>query len=204
MDWDSRSAERTYHSGAIQETRLTYTLLIASHAREWPARLAVVAAGSWLLAASSWIEAPMWPVPMTAQTYAVLLIGAVCGARLAALTVAAYLVQGALGLPMFAGGAAGVLHLIGPTGGYLAGFLFAAALIGWLIEHGWGRSLSGLLAAMALGHCLIFLSGVSWLALFVGGEHAIASGLTPFLLGAVVKTVAAAATVRAGEAVLRR
>lgn len=185
------------------ETHLTKSSLIAPHVREWPAQLAVVAVGSWLLAASSWIEAPMWPVPMTAQTYAVLLIGAASGARLAAATVAAYLAQGSLGLPMFAGGAAGIQHLFGPTGGYLFGFLLAAALIGWLVERGWRRSFLALLGAMALGHALIFAIGVSQLALFVGAEQAIAGGLTPFLLGSLVKIGAAAATVRAAEAVLR-
>ncbi|HVU42198.1 MAG TPA: biotin transporter BioY, partial [Xanthobacteraceae bacterium] len=111
----------------------TQTATLAPLAKASPlATLGIVLVGSWLLAASSWIEAPMWPVPMTAQTYAVLLIGAVCGFRLAAATVAAYLVEGAIGLPMFAGGAGGPQHLIGPTGGYLIGFLVGAAAIGWL------------------------------------------------------------------------
>jgi biotin transport system substrate-specific component len=169
----------------------------------WLGQAGLVLLGSWVLAASSWIEAPMWPVPMTAQTYAVLLIGAACGARLAAATVGAYLAQGALGLPMFAGGASGIGHLLGPTGGYLAGFLLAAALIGWLVERGWGRTTVGLVAAMSLGHAFIFATGVAQLSLFVGGDQAIAGGLLPFMLGSVIKIAAAAATLRAARFVFR-
>src|SRR5262249_58260692 len=77
--------------------------------------------GSLVLAASSYIEAPMWPVPITLQTYAVCIIGALFGARLGAATVVAYLIEGAIGLPVFAGGGAGLPHFFGPTGGYLIG-----------------------------------------------------------------------------------
>ncbi len=181
------------------------TALLSPLAKSSPvAALGVVLAGSWLLAASSWLEAPMWPVPMTAQTYAVLLIGGACGARLAAATVAAYLVQGALGLPVFAGGAGGAQHLIGPTGGFLIGFLIAATLIGFLVERGWGKSFLGLLAAMALGHAAIFALGVAHLSIYAGVEGALAGGLYPFILGSVVKTLAAAATLKAAEGVIRR
>jgi biotin transport system substrate-specific component len=163
--------------------------------------IGIVLIGSWLLATSSWIEAPMWPVPMTAQTYAVLLIGAICGFRLAAATVTTYLLEGALDLPMFAGGAAGARHLIEPTGGYLFGFLIGAAAIGWLVEHGWGRSFVRLLAAMTIGHTLIFAAGVAYLAVFTGAAGALSAGLYPFVLGSIVKTVAAAATVKAIQGV---
>lgn len=168
------------------------------------ATLGVVLIGSWLLAASAWIEAPMWPVPMTAQTYAVLLIGAACGARLGAATVGAYLIQGALGLPVFAGGDAGAAHLAGPTGGYLIGFLAAAALVGWLVERGWNARFVSLLAAMAAGHAVVFALGVVHLSVFVGPEAALATGFTPFIAGAIVKTFAAAATLRFGESAFAR
>ncbi len=181
---------------------MTSTTILAAQVRTLPTQLAVVLIGSWVLAASSWIEVPMWPVPMTAQTCAVLMIGAVCGWRLAAYTVAAYLAQGALGLPMFAGGAAGAHHLVGPTGGYLVGFLIAATLVGWLTERGWGRTWLGLAGAMTIAHALIFATGVGWLALLIGGEQAIAAGLTPFILGSIIKIAAAVATVRAGQAFL--
>lgn len=179
--------------------------LLAPFAKASPmAALGLALVGSWLLAASSWVSAPMWPVPMTAQTYAVLLIGAACGARLAAATVAAYLAQGALGLPMFAGGAAGAAHLLGPTGGFLFGFLIAAAVVGWLVERGWSRSFLMLACAMAIGHAAIFFFGVTHLSVYTGVEGAVASGFTPFLLGSVVKTLAAAATLRFAQSVLAR
>jgi len=178
--------------------------VLSARARQWPAQVSVILIGSWLLAAASWVEAPMWPVPMTLQTYAVLVIGALAGARFAGAIVAAYLVQGALGLPVFAGGAAGPGHLLGPTGGYLLGFLLAATLLGWLVERGWTRSLWSLLAAMGLAHALVFVSGVSQLALFVGSDAAIAGGLTPFLVGSIIKIVAAALTVRAATILITR
>lgn len=183
---------------------MTARALLSPFAKSSPlAAIGVILVGSWLLAASAWIEAPMWPVPMTAQTYAVLLIGGACGLRLAAASVAAYLLQGALGLPVFAGGAAGAAHFAGPTGGFLVGFFFAAALIGWLVERGWGRSFVALLAAMGLGHALIFAFGVTHLSIYTGVEGAIASGLAPFIPGAAVKTFAAAATLRFTQSLLR-
>lgn len=179
--------------------------MLAPFAKSSPlAAIGVVLIGSWLLAASAWIEAPMWPVPMTAQTYAVLLIGAACGARLAAATVGAYLAQGALGLPVFSGGDAGAAHLIGPTGGYLFGFLIAATVIGWLVERGWSARFVPLIGAMALGHAIVFAFGVAHLSVFTGPDAAVASGFTPFIVGAIVKTFAAAATLRFGEAAFAR
>lgn len=160
------------------------------------ARLGVVLAGSWLLAASSWISVPMVPVPMTMQTFAVLLIGAVAGPRLAAETVAAYLLQGALGAPVFAGGAGGVAHLFGPTGGYLLAFLPAAVLTGALSERAFGRTLLGACALGLLGHAVIFAGGVAQLQMFMGLEGAVASGVTPFLIGTLVKTALFAAAWR--------
>lgn len=158
-------------------------------------RAGVVLAGSWLLAASAWIEVPMYPVPMTMQTYAVLLVGALCGFRLGAETVAAYLVQGALGLPMFAGGAAGLAVLAGPTGGYLVGFLMAAAFIGFLADRGWNRSAPKLAASLLVGHLLVFVPGLLQLASFVGADKAITFGWTPFIAGTVLKSALAFATV---------
>jgi biotin transport system substrate-specific component len=158
--------------------------------------------GSLVLAASSYVEAPMWPVPITLQTYAVCVIGALFGARLAAATVAVYLIEGAFGLPVFAGGAGGFAHLLGPTGGYLVGFLFAASLIGALVERGW-KSFTALLGVMLLGHVVVFVIGVLQLQLFVGWGAAWTGGVAPFLIGTVIKTVAAAATVRAVAPLVR-
>src|SRR5690349_15200312 len=118
----------------------------------WPAgatpviRWAVLAlAGSLLLTASAKAQVPMWPVPMTMQSFVVLVIGMAYGARLAGATVALYLLEGALGLPVFAGTpekGIGLAYMAGPTGGYLAGFAVAAVAMGWLAERGWDRGLA--------------------------------------------------------------
>ncbi len=162
-----------------------------------------VVLGSLVLAASSYVEAPMWPVPITLQTYAVCVIGALFGARLGAITVALYLLEGAFGLPVFAGGGAGLPHFFGPTGGYLVGFLFAATLVGALVGRGW-RSFMALLGVILLAHIVVFAFGVLQLQLFVGWSQAWSAGVAPFIIGTVIKTVAAAATVRAAAPLLRQ
>ncbi|MBI3439642.1 MAG: biotin transporter BioY [Proteobacteria bacterium] len=169
----------------------------------WYAAPIAVLLGSLVLAASSYVEAPMWPVPITLQTYAVCIIGALFGARLAAATVVAYLIEGAVGLPVFAGGAGGFAHLLGPTGGYLVGFLIAATLTGALVERGF-KSFTALLGVMLLAHIVIFAFGVLQLQLFVGWAAAWSSGVAPFLIGTMIKTAAAAATVRAAAPLLNR
>jgi biotin transport system substrate-specific component len=158
-------------------------------------RIAAVLIGSWLLAALSQIEVPMVPVPMTMQTYAVIVIGALFGGRLAAETVAAYLVQGAAGLPFFAGGAAGALYVTGPTGGYLLGFLVAATVVGVLADRGWTTGWVRLAATMLLGEAVIFACGVAWLSTYLGVPKAFAGGFVPFVPGDLLKTALAVATV---------
>lgn len=157
-------------------------------------RLIVLAiAGTALMAVSAKLQVPMWPVPMTMQTFAVLVIAMSFGLRLGAATLLLYLAEGAVGLPVFASGA-GLAYLVGPTGGYLVGFFVAAALVGWLAEKGWDRNVVQTVIAMALGTLVIFGLGVTWLAIFLGdADKAIASGLTPFLVGAAVKIALAAA-----------
>lgn len=157
-------------------------------------RLAILAiAGTALMAVSAKVQVPMWPVPMTMQTFAVLVIAMSFGLRLGAATLLLYLAEGAVGLPVFASGA-GLAYLVGPTGGYLVGFFVAAALVGWLAEKGWDRNVVQTVIAMALGTLVIFGLGVTWLAIFLGdADKAIASGLTPFLVGAAVKIALAAA-----------
>jgi biotin transport system substrate-specific component len=148
-------------------------------------------AGSLLIAVCAHIKVPMWPVPMTMQTFAVLLIGFMYGSRLGVATVALYLAEGAVGLPVFAGGG-GIAHLAGPTAGYLVGFLVAAALTGWLAEAGWSRSVPRTLLGMALGSTVIFLFGFVWLSVLLGAEKAFMAGLVPFLVGDAVKAALAA------------
>ena len=162
------------------------------------ARFAALAIGGALaLAVSAKTQVPFYPVPMTLQTLVVLAIGAAFGARLAAATVALYLAEGLLGLQVFAGASAGPAYMAGPTGGYLLGFLVAAALVGWLAERGWDRSLGWLLAAVALGDLAILACGFAWLAAMIGPEKAWLGGVLPFLPGDVVKTLLASALVAA-------
>lgn len=157
-------------------------------------RLALLAvAGSILMAVSAKVQIPMWPVPMTMQTFAVLVIGMAYGARLAGATLLLYLAQGAVGLPVFASGA-GLAYMAGPTGGYLAGFLVAAVLVGWLAERGWDRNVALTFLANLAGTAIIFGCGVAWLSGLVGGlEKAVALGFQPFIAGAFVKIALAAA-----------
>lgn len=146
--------------------------------------------GILLLALASWISIPMVPVPMTLQTLAVLLIGALFGWRLGCLTILAWLALGALGLPVLAGGAGGFARFLGPTGGYLLAFPVAAALVGWMAGRGWnGRRAMLAFAAMLIGHVLCLLLGGAWLAVMVGVQKAIAAGVMPFIAGGVLKSV---------------
>jgi biotin transport system substrate-specific component len=149
-------------------------------------QISVIVIGSALLAISAKVQVPFWPVPMTMQTFVVLLMGAVLGWRLAGASVLAYLAQGAIGLPVFAGGA-GLAYMAGPTGGYLAGFLLGAVAVGWLAEQGLGRTVTTTALAFLIGQVAIFGLGVAWLAGFIGLDKAIAAGLTPFLLAEAFK-----------------
>jgi biotin transport system substrate-specific component len=152
----------------------------------------VVLGGSLLLAASAWVRVPMWPVPMTLQTMVVLLIGLTYGSRLAGATVLAYLLEGAAGLPVFAGGQ--TMLSIGPTLGYLAGFLLAATVTGALAERGWSRRPLALVAVLLLGDALIFAPGLVWLDVgyLDAWNRTFALGLLPFLPGEVAKLAMAA------------
>lgn len=161
-------------------------------------------AGSILLTLSAKAQVPFWPVPMTMQTMVVLALAAAFGARLAAATVALYLAEGLLGLPVFAGAVAGPAYMAGPTGGYLVGFLAAAAMVGALAERGWDRSGLRLLALMALGHAVIFAFGFSWMATLFGVEKAFTLGVAPFWLATILKTLLAAALVAASWKVVAR
>ncbi len=161
--------------------------------------------GSGLLWASAKAQVPMWPVPMTMQSMVVLLIGFAYGSRLGAATVALYLFQGAVGLPVFAGTpekGIGLAYMVGTTGGFLFGFVLVAGVMGWLAERGWGRTLAGTAAAMVVGSVLLFVPGVAWLTTFVGFEKALAFGLMPFVAGAVVKAALSVAIVAAASRVV--
>ena len=156
------------------------------------AKAFLIVVGSLLLAMSAQIKIPFYPVPVTGQTLVVLLIGMTYGPRLGGATVAAYLLQGALGLPVFAGTAVGMAALVGPTGGYLAGFLVAAVIMGFLAERGMGRSVMSTVIAMMIGNAVIYAMGVSWLSGFIGMEKALMFGMAKFLYGDALKLVIAA------------
>lgn len=150
--------------------------------------------GSAVLTLSARLSVPFWPVPMTMQSLAVLLIGAGFGLRLGTATVVLYLIEGAVGLPVFAGTpmhGLGLAYMMGPTGGYLIGFVAAAALVGFFAERGADRSVPKLLGAMTLGHVVLFGFGYAWLAYLLGKDLAFTAGVEPFLVGTVVKTLLA-------------
>jgi biotin transport system substrate-specific component len=137
------------------------------------------------------IPLPFTPVPLTGQTFAVLLAGAILGSRRGFLSQALYLVEGTAGLPVFTGGAAGLASLVGPTGGYLWSFPLAAALVGWLVERGASRSAGRLALALALSAALILTLGTLGLHQFMGAtwSQAWLAGFYPFIPGDVLKIV---------------
>ena len=169
--------------------------------------LALVIAFSLLTALSAQVLIPLpWtPVPITGQTFAVLLTGALLGSRLGALAMIAYLIEGASGLPFFAGGGSGPARLFfSPTSGYLLAYPAAAFVTGLLAERGWDRRFVTAAAAMALGSMVILLGGWAWLSRFVGPTRAWGAGVVPFLLGDLVKIALAALVLPSGWALLRR
>ena len=154
-------------------------------------KLLAVLAGIALLTISAHIKIPFYPVPLTMQTLIVLGIGMTYGARLGGATLLGYLAAGFFGLPVFAGGA-GMAYMMGPTGGYLAGFFAAAVVLGALAERGWTRSWATAAAAMLMGNVIIYLLGVGWLSSLIGWEKAVQFGLLPFLYGDALKLIIAA------------
>jgi biotin transport system substrate-specific component len=168
----------------------------------------LVMAGSLFVALCAHVSIPLpfTPVPLSGQTLGVLLTGALLGPRLGALALLLYLVEGAIGLPFYAGGGSGWEVLRGATAGYLAGFVLAAALVGWLAARGWDRRVGSTVLMMALGNLVIYALGVGWLAYGVGlglGD-ALAKGLLPFLLGDALKIALAAGVLPAGWRLLGR
>ena len=154
----------------------------------------LVIAASLVTAAAAQIEIrlPWTPVPITGQTFAVLLSGTLLGSRRAFLGQCLYLLEGAMGLPFFAGGAAGVARLLGPTGGYLIAFPFAAAMTGAFAEHALDRTPARMFLIMIAGSIVIFGLGLGQLSRFVPGSSLLASGLLPFIPGDLIKAALAA------------
>ncbi len=161
----------------------------------WLRDLSLILAGALFVALFAQMEIPLpfSPVPITAQTFAVLLVGATLGSRRGAAALLTYLAEGALGLPFFAGGASGLRVLSGATAGYLFGFVLAAYVIGLLAERGLERNLRTSLLPFLVGTVIIYACGVTWLAILVGSlTKAITLGVLPFLIGDACKMIAAA------------
>ncbi len=161
-------------------------------------RFALLAiAGSLLIALSSKIQIPFHPVPMTMTTFVILGLSMAYGWRLAGATLALYILEGALGLPVFAGTpekGVGLAYMMGGTGGYILGYFLAAITCGWLAEQGWDRSVLKTSAAMILGSAVIYIPGLLWLGILFGWDKPILEwGLTPFILGDLTKVALAAA-----------
>ena len=152
--------------------------------RNWARQLVLALVGAALLTISAKIRIPFYPVPMTMQTFVVLALGMVYGSRLGAVTVILYLGLGVFGLPVFAGTpekGIGLAYMMGPTGGYLVGFVVAALVTGYLAEKGWDRKAGLTFVAMLIGNLLIYVPGLIWLANVVGWDKPILEwGMTPF------------------------
>lgn len=156
---------------------------------------AVIVGGSLALALSAKVQVPFWPVPATMQTLVVLMIGYGFGGRLGVATVLAYLAEGLAGLPVFAGALAGPAYLLGPTGGYLLGFIPAVLFAGWAAGRRRPQTLAWTSFAMLMGHAVIFVLGAAWLAVLVGWPKAFALGVAPFMLATLAKSGLAAALI---------
>lgn len=175
-----------------------------------PRTVVVALLGSAFVALSAQVQVsllPFSPVPVTGQTFAVLIVGMAFGWRLGAVTLLLYMAEGAAGIPVFAGLSAGPAVIVGPTGGYIVGFVLAAAVVGYLAQRGWDRNVWLTALAMLAGNVAIYLPGVPWLAAFYAGPGmeyiaatgaetpfgaALAAGVAPFLVGDGLKLALAA------------
>lgn len=183
----------------------------------WTRAILLAILGSAIVAIAAQISVPMLPVPMTLQTLAALAVGAAYGARLGAITLALYALEGAAGLPVFANFQAGLFLPTGEilaSGGYIIGFILAAGLVGHLVEKGWGANVFKLCGAMLLGAAIIYIPGliwlVGWLIVMKGMDAtsaiivAISSGALPFIVGDIIKAVLAALAFPAAFSLLGR
>lgn len=156
----------------------------------------LVILGIMVLTLAAKLRVPMWPVPITMGTFAVLGLGAAYGPRLGLVTILGYMVIGMLGLDVFAGSSAetnGIAYMMGGTGGYLVGYVLATLALGLLARRGWDRSFALMALAMVIGNALIYLPGLAWLGQLYGWDKPILEwGLTPFLIGDALKLALAA------------
>jgi biotin transporter BioY len=184
----------------------TDTLLGAALApMDWTRSVSLVIAFSLFNALAAQFSLNIGPIPITGQSFAVTLTGALLGSRLGAMALIAYIIEGCSGLPFFANSAAGLGVLLGPSGGYLVSFPAAAYITGAFAEHGWDRKFITAAAAMAIGSALILAAGWAWLVVLkTPPANAFKVGVLPFLLGDVVKIMLAAAVLPTGWAILKR
>ena len=161
--------------------------------------VALVLAGIALLTLAAKIRVPMWPVPITMQTFAVLTIGAGLGLRLGLITLLGYIALGAAGVAVFTGEGAGLAYMAGPTGGYLVGFVAAAGMMGLLARRGWDKSVVGMAGAMLIGTAIIYGFGLAGMSILFladkGAAWVMQYGMFNFLLGDALKLVLAALVV---------
>ena len=178
----------------ISRTSWIETLVLKNSAKEHFSQLTIfvtIVICSLLLILSAKIKVDLYPVPMTLQPLAVLLIAMLCGRNIAAAAVSLYLFQGMVGIPVFAYGG-GLPYLLGPTGGFLFGFLFASIIIGELADRGWGKHNSKSVFAMLIGLIVIYTVGIFQLSVLKGFDFAIINGLKPFIIGDLYKLLLAA------------
>ena len=191
-------------SSLVTQPRTLVDVLLPRQQRSWLLDATLVVLFSAFVGLTAQVEIPLWPVPLTLQTLGVLFTGAVLGSRRGALALLLYLAEGVVGLPVFAGGASGVAQLLGPTGGYLVGFVVAAGLMGWLAERGWDRRPAWTVLAMVAGNLAIYVFGVVWLAVLLGDlRTALVQGALVFMIGDLVKIAVAALVLPGGWALAR-
>ncbi|WP_341954428.1 biotin transporter BioY [Salinibacterium sp. TMP30] len=173
------------------------TLADTIFSRSLTTDLVLVGAGAALTAAMAQLVVPLYPVPITGQTLAVLLVGSTLGATRGMLAMLLYAILGIVGLPVFSEASSGLGVLAGTTGGYIVGFIFAAGLTGWLAQRDWDKKFLGAAVSFLAGTGLTFVFGLTWLALVTGGslEQVLAWGLYPFIIGGVIKAAIAAAII---------
>jgi biotin transport system substrate-specific component len=191
-------------SSLVTQPRTLVDVLLPQR-RSWLLDAALVVLLSAFVGLRAQVEIPLWPVPLTLQTLGVLFTGAVLGGQLGALALLLYLVEGTVGLPVFAGGASGVAYALGPTGGYLVGFVVAAGVVGWLAERGWSPVPAGTVMAMVIGNLVIYAFGVLWLSVFlVDAGDALVQGALIFVPGDLIKIALVTLVLPGGWALARR
>lgn len=158
----------------------------------------LIAAGAGLTALAAQLAVPLWPVPITGQTLAVLIVGSTLGAVRGSLSMVLYALLGVVGIPVYSDGASGWHVIAGPTGGYIVGFIFAAALTGWLAQRQWDHKILKAFLAFSVGTVVTFVIGLPWLSATLGLniEQTLQAGLYPFIVGGVIKAALAAGFIR--------